>query len=418
MSSQLNQTTRENRISRTSSESIANLIQLNNMEYVLPRPISVVTNRRLIKHPSALSGANGVGSNSSLTMYLNSGDDYISGKTSYVKFDVDFAVSAGNRCDFGSRGSAVNLFSSVSYFHSSGSQMLNHSGFNTFENSKLFNMNSPDDLNNTMAVRGYSEASENYVGETQTFIIPLGVLCPIFNSSKYIPSYLASGSRLVLNTEAYATALRTENEGQEAQYNIVKAELVLDSITLSDEAISFLEETSASSGLSVVYNAYQHYKRSSVTGGSLQMDLPKAVSQATSAMIMIRNQGNLASDHLDSFLPVSVIQSIQWRLGSLLYPTYVEMCKESMYQQNQNYFKDYVKTNANTLQRYLVDEQGIAVMPLERDHLLRLSGHSTSGSRSVNVDASIDTGTFAIDGYLNYVKIARCFLFDRVLNME
>lgn len=402
-------TTTEAKVARAAP--MGDSIKLSNLEYPMIRPMSLVTQRRQIEHSAQSTSYQ---ANSTITTYINSGDDYVWGKGCYFRFDITWATQDG---DYNSQGSAVNVIDNISLYHSSGTLIDRVDGVNLRHAVWTQHTRDVDYFTRDAKNYGYSEA--NTAGTKYEYAVSLGDLHPFWNTDKLIPAMIHSGMKIVIQL-APNTIPNSGTAG--GTYTLTDPVLVMDQLTLTDSAQLFLQEQSAKNGLVFPFKSWEHIDSSSASGTSYNMSVFRAVSQATEAFAVARETANIA-DGEDSFLPDAVNTtgafSVQWKLASQYYPVKALSSQADLFHWNRNQISTDIGVRKSNLLPNATMNTGVHVVRLERDHLLKHQGVPVSGSRSLTYTASFgDAGARTIDVFMSFVKILRCFLFDRLIVSE
>ena len=411
----LSSTTRNAETMKTSKgSSIAESAKIGMLEYNMIRPSSLVTQRRSIEHSAQ---SNTYNPSSSIVTFVNSGDDYINGRTSFLRFDVAWTTTAG---DYGAYGSAVNLFDSITIHHSSGTQIERLETLNLEHMVQQVSTKTAGYLVNNATAWGHGNQSAT-ITVTNKYAIPLSHLSKFWDTDMLIPNMLHSGLKVVIGLAS--------NTGTTGGTFIVSSPTFhMDSVTLTDNAQIWLQERSAKQGLVFPFTSYEHV---STNGGgsvsSYSINVMKAVSQATFAVAVARTTASVAVDTADSFLPIALAadetqtMAVHWKLAGQQFPqsTITSLSTNYMWSRNQwgnveaeSQIQGPVDASSNDL-----EYSGIFPLSLERDHLIAGQGHPLSGSRALNFSCTFGQGAVArtVDVFVYYTKLARVYLFDKVL---
>jgi len=403
--------TREAKVARGAP--IAESIKLSDLTYPMIRPMSLVSSRRVIEHSAqSISYAPGA----AITTFLNSGDDYVFGPGSYFKFNVLFSGADGT---FVGDGSAVNCIDSISIYHSSGTLVDRVEAVN-LKHSVMQKQTHPADYFLTNAVN-YGYGATLTAGTVYKYCIPLGDLHNFWGRKKLIPAMLHSGLKVVIQLSSAATATSTTG----GTFLVQNPSFAIDSLTLTDSAQLHLQEISAKQGLVFPFLSHEHISQSTSSGTSYNQSVFRAVSQATLAVAVARTTANVNAITLDSFEPVpcaadeAKVCSVQWKLAGLFMPNKALDSMAEIWTWNQNQMSN---DSANRVAPYSVADakyNGVHMVRLERDHAIKAQGLPVSGSRSLTYSATFGTSVArTVDIFMTFVKLSRCYLFDKVIIQE
>jgi hypothetical protein len=406
-------------MSRTTSESrvagrgtpIGESIKLSNLEYPMVRPMSLVTQRRQIEHQAQSTS---YAPSSTITTFINSGDDYINGRGCYLRFDVQWTTQSGV---YGPDGSIVNCIDNISLYHSSGTLIDRVEEVGLRHSVMMKQLHTPEWFTNNATNYGYNGTDGVGAANLAKYSIPLSTLHSFWDSDKLIPAMLSSGMKVVIQLKPSAivtsgTALGT--------YVINNPIFVMDSLTLTDSAQLHLQEESAKNGLVFPFKSWDHVSQAPGSSTSYNLSVFRAVSQATDAFAVARLTADIA-DAKDSFLPVTVGAdetesfAVQWKLGSQYFPIKALDTLTDIWQFNRM----QVEADAKRVAPFPVSTNkysGVHMVRLERDALIKGQGIPVSGSRSLNYTATFGSAAIrTIDVFMGFISLARVYMFDKVL---
>lgn len=404
-------TTREGK-PEIKSEGMGTLLDKNGLRYRIPPSLSVTTQRRLITNPSQSQTYSSKGH---VNITLNSGDDYIWGKSSYMSFNLTASAAS----TFNS--SALDIIKTLTIYHSSGTEIERLENVNLFRRSYdryAYDQNYHD---KKLSVAGYDPAvyGSNLSTYTEKFIVPLNHMSGLFDTNTLLPPYLMSGMRISIDLASNEEALKA---AAATTYTISDVDIVLDSVTLADNVVKELNKTSASKGTELTWKSYEDTQKPESTQ-KLHISAERAVSRSNMAFMVARDLGNVQLQTADSLAPITYpVNQYQWRLGSSFFPNKKLDDKASMYKNAMYTFKSDGTVNYSDFKTDGADNSdGITTVLLERDDALDLSGLPVSSSRSLTLDATLDTppaSGYLINVFMTFEKVMRLFLYDKVQILE
>jgi hypothetical protein len=200
-------------------------------------------------------------------------------------------------------------------------------------------------------------------------------------------------------------------------------------LTLTDSANLFLQTESAKNGLVFPFTSYETI---SVTGTTnVTTNVLRAVSQATMAYAIGRVTTNLVNADLDSFLPIAITTaptstvasaafSVQWKIAGQYFPVKDLSNYRDLYRWNASQVSGDSNKPLSFGARYAdVAYSGIQCVRLERDHALKQQGIPVSGSRALTYTSTWGVNTAkTVDVFMEFVKLARVYMFDKVIVQE
>jgi hypothetical protein len=457
------------------------LVKANSLDYRMPPSLSVITRRSMVKHffdqPTYSSDR------TQATCVLSSGDGYVDGRNSYLSFALTSSTEA-----YLDTGSACNIIATCRITTESGVEVERVEGVNLYRRFADAHMCSEDWHSNYGETMGYtpqwqesSVAAANGAALTfdngpiadvaaagtdiivarkgvpknlalarnkTQYCIPLSKLMGLFSSTKLLPGLgLISGARIEIGIERPATALRWA--AGVGTFEMSNCHIVLDTYTLSDSILKTLNQTSATSGLEVLFDSYDRVVQPEGTS-SLNLSSKRAVSRAQWAMAVSRLTVNTTNAALDSMAAEKfAVESQQWSLAGLWLPNNplfgvdrgAGFYDVNEHAQNAQYVFGKVRecmddnmvslTKFKGVQPYSqsgpgpdflgIDSNegyGVCAVVLERSATLHGSGLPVSGSRILQLRATyFDAQPRTITLYMVYQKLARVFL-DRALIKE
>lgn len=388
---------------------IGDSIKLGRMEYNMIRPSSLVVARKMIVH-DAQSTSYTAGQN--ITTFLSTGDDAVWGRGSFLRFDVVFDGADGT---VGANGSAVNLIDNIALYHSSGTPILRIENVNLRHMINQVSTKSTAYLSSTAKSWGRNATLTD--GTTYKYSIPLKDLCDFWNRDILTPAMLHSGIKVVIGLASQATSTSTTG----SVFTVSNPAFHMDCLTLTDSANQWLQQRSASQGLVYPFKSYEHVSTAPGAATSYNINVLRAVSQAGFAVGCLRTTANVGVITADSFLPITIgadetkTMSVQWRLSGLYMPN------KSLTTLSENYMWNRLQwDNVDHDLGFGVDtvaNSGIMALNLERDtYLINGNGHPVSGSRALNLAVTCGSSVArTLDVFMDFTKLARVYLYDKVL---
>jgi hypothetical protein len=406
------------------------LMSANNLIYKVPPDLSVTNSRKLVKSFFQQSRYN---KNQSAVCIINSGDNMVDGRNSYLQFSVERkATAAGVSSSWGS-GSALNLINRVTITTASGVELDRTDSVNLIAYDMLRWTKTTEWFDTVGSLMGYGEAAKQHTNTSpyniETYCIPLRYLSGLFSTPKMLYSGLMSGLKIEIAWENELTAMKFSGAlASSESYEIVDPCIVLDSHQFMDYASRVLHEQSASiEGLEIVFPSYD------IVGGILQSTETtlhqasrRAVSQANIAWLKSRPSTNIANFAVDSFLSEdNDVKSYQFNLGSLYFPNQPITDKKEMY---ANALYSWGQLSKDKLPSVTYgefagtglanDKYAMYPVTIERSTMLESSGLPLVSGRALNVSATFNTGVQRqIDVVLQYTKVVKQFITYAVVKM-
>lgn len=395
-------------------------MKYNDLEYKFPPLLSTVRKRTLIKSQFQRSTYNTT--QRSAVCVLNNGAEYIYGPNCSLEFD--FKNTGANPLAFAT-GSWVNIIRSVTLTSASGVEVERIDYVNLLERFRSSWTCDTDWYSTKGQLMGYTNTVAS--GATAHFSIPMWCLLGIYAYKSLLPSNMMAGARLEIQFENVATAFSSASA---ASYEIKNMNILQDSCLLDDNVAAELQKKAASTGLSIMFETYDHSSFSideDTKTGNFQAS--KAVSRATRAMVAYRLTDNVASQSADSFAPGETFDVSKWqfRLGSNYYPNqHVEVTaddadtKFTEFVKHANYSYDKVDNcyDNNRITHDLYSDAngyGILATTLERSPQMNDSGLPIASSRVLELRLTFGNGkNRTVDMWVQYTKAVRVFL-DRVV---
>lgn len=423
-------------VSDTKYDEADGSLLINNLIYEMPKSLSLATGRtHTVSYPQRSSYV--VNRNNTIVFDWNTGNSFIDPANSYLRFKMvasGVLTTAASAPSFGS-GSACNLFHEMRIRSRSGVELDridNYNVYKSFEHdfSKSTNwkqtIGASYFLDSTAAIFNVANSVK------QEVTIPLTELSTFFTPLKrqLIPPQLASGLHIELGleslTKAFIDAYGWFQAGSSLELQDIQ--MVLDTVTMSDETSKLLNLESSSSGLEYAYpRIYSNMITVDAGSSNINVQIQKAVSQATHVFTIIQNNTNVNSAGVDSFLSESFrTKSWQYRLGAMYYP-HIPVQSDVTTAVNTKGLETYLLALASYDKMKMPFSESsmtpadfsanhtIHAVSLERNQSLSVSGLPINNSRVLEFicerDASSD-GSAKRDvlSFLCYISVARSYI--------
>jgi hypothetical protein len=405
-----------------SSESV---LFANNLDYKLPTPSSVVTNR-VLKRNYFQNRSYGEGQ--TMVCTLSTGTDQVDLKNSSLVLQIKTsknAVGTNYQADFG-EGSAVNLVKNMRINHRSGTTYTNTQKLNQWRKVQDRYNESSQWFASVGSLMGYDQKLDfgTTAGreETKLAIIPLSHLHPFFapEGGKLLPSVMASGMRIEIDLEAAATAFYERaliDTGSLGSYEILGCYIETMNISLMDSAQASLNTVAQQSSLEYVFKDIFTSQNSHPSNNTqVNIDVNKSVAFADTAYAIVQPQANLNDIEIDGFRTQYISGKFDWTLGSNHYPNVKIDNEPSAYHTalvTFDKFKSMVPTDV-TFEKFLASD-GVYAVSLERDTALALSQSPVNASRALRFELAFDTAPTTaslITVYMSYLTSVRSTLLS------
>lgn len=406
---------------------MSNLLKLNKLNFTVPKSFSVVTKRSQVRTKAQNSNYT---ENDTMSILCNSGDLFWYGKNSYLIFEVEM-ISADlgiETAAFGKRGSAINLFDTVTLTSASGTeidrreQVYIDAYLNDCFKCQESYWKTMKEVEGASLVDDGQEVTRIAGTAVKRYIVPLRCLSHLFDSENLLPANLMSGMRIdiTLNRKQIAFLWSGTYTGTPVTaYAIKNLEIVADAYQLSDAVTKKLNQISATSGLEVLYNGVLQNSR--VTGSTeILLNTTQSCSRAVRVVAFNRLKTSAEAYNQDSIRGegASKYTSFQINVGSLYYPLQTITNTEAMYAYALMAFDKYIMScNDPSFVSYsdFLANEGIIATDLRRDVFGSISGIAIASSRMLEVVARTSDAVNRVWSlFVVYNKVARIFL-DRVV---
>lgn len=331
---------------------ITRLLSINDMIYTKGASVNPVVVRQQ-KEMVADNGSGATfGPGGRIYLTLQTGTDFIDPLNSYLAFDITTTSTGGNANPAILLGSgALRLFSDsvvtarssqeldrcermnlLNYHLVRGEaidlQNYNYNGLFCASGNGITEANSTDPVSSTVPGRPWSSPSNGSGTAIGTVCVPLKFLSPIFNSTKLMPPHLSRGLRLELACATFKDAFTNVQNaiGGTPTYSISGVRAVMDSYSVADSVLAYLnaEWASTPSGLVYEYKSWVTTPQDNIPTGStvVNLDLRRSLSMALDAVCAVR-QTYAANDFKEDTLASAIVantSTTQWRIGSTYLP--------------------------------------------------------------------------------------------------
>lgn len=407
---------------------------INNLIYSMPKSMSVCVNRTHVQQfPTSMSNVK-VGRDSVLIWDWNTGNNYIDCSNSYLKFRLKATATTALVAPptFGVFGSALNLFKEVRIRSRSGTE-LNRTENANLLNNYLLQYSRTQNYIDTIGSAFYLNSTVSPFNTANTLIseisIPLSLLDSFFRPLKgvLIPSQLSSGLHIEISLESIARAFKDPAGyfGAGALLEMIDISMMLDSSSLSDDTSRLMNLESSNTGLEYCYTRNHNVNSIYPLGtNNINLQISKAVSQATQIFTIISNAANSNLSTVDSFVSEGYkVSAWGYRLGSSYYPNQPILdnltgsingvqsflMAMSSFEKMKNPFQESSMT-LNKFQNSL----SVLSVDLQRNQSLQVSGQASNNSRLLELNmtrnGAADTDKIEVNAFLSYISVCRTFI--------
>lgn len=398
--------------------------------YGVPNDTSVVVNRTIKRNKFERDSYN---PRETAICIFPTGTDYIDTRRSYLSFELKTPpTSEGEtttRWLFGVHGSACNIIKTVTIYARSGEELCRIEDFNLFSNMMLPLTHERDWFNRQGAGMW---CGDRIYASSQTCVIPMYILSPLFGYGRLLPAALVSGMRVELTLEetdkAFFGALHFKDNqleftipiGLGEDYSISDIRFNLETVKLGDSIRMALEERTSTSGLELVYFGWRHTftEPGHDMQKGVQLTISDSYARALRAFARVRSRENpgesngvIQEKQRDSFRAEHIfpVSEYQWRLGERYYPD----------KPVSNGGRPIIETYTNTL--IAADQwnskRSQSFLPLLHDDTMSaITGETMAGSITAGVGATYlgflpsfvgQIGSFTRDSHVIGVDLTR-----------
>jgi len=410
------------------------ILSRNGLFYKMPQSLSTSVNRtfkrEFAQKQTYLQGQ-------TMVFDLNTGSDYIDPTSCMLSFDLIVVATTNtptvnDEYSFGqTSGTAANLISEIRILSKNGTEIDRTQNANVLAK-VMTDYTYSVEGQKTLEMAGYLAAggadfsANNAVPVTKKFVIPMSLISGFFRPTvkgMKLPSGLTSGLRIEMTLEVASRALfNTSNStGRNMTYTLNNPIIFMMSHSLNDPTQAALMKNSAETGLEYTFPSYFNTPLTTASG-SINEQVKKAVSQATSVFTPIYLTANATNELQDSFASIgsSLLENFQYRVGSNYYP---QQSVSSIGQLAETTEAWYISLGAFNKMRdirtfpanvdkidYDTGGKFLVAVPLETDSLLNLSGVPLNNSNVLELRMSVTGAEKTFHIFVEYISIARTFI--------
>ena len=386
------------------------ILATNGLRYKMPMPLSTTMVRTLKRQYSQKQSYD---SNETIVFDLN-----VSGQVDPEKSYLTFKFkcldnnSAGVASAFGRNG-FLSLIREIKISSKNGVELERIQHLNQYAQYWIPANNSAVETARTALLTGYERGySAGDSGAGVRVVIPMRSITALFRphiKGQKIPSMLLAGSRIEITLESVARAVTTT--GAPVKFVVEAPTIVLMEHACNDNTLKVLTQESSQNGLEYVYDrVFTSYEESNSAIVNLQ--IKKAVSQATSVTTVITDPNNVNSQNAESFNSVDVnatpalFSKFNYRHASNYYPHQaIDNVGEVFNLQNCNNVDD----NSIAYAEFLTENFNVST-PLKTEHSISSSGLAVNNSASISLEYEGNTTNKTYYTFLVYTCLARAFL--------
>ena len=417
---------------------------INNLDYTLPSPETVATQRNDMRN---YFDQRNYSAGQTMRAVFQTGSRFVDVLNSQLVFDLNATNVAGATVTWG-KGSALNLIKNVRVYHKNGTELVNIQNHNLSQMIEDKNSKSRQWFDTVGYPMGYDVSTSNnaglgfqsnitataiqrdpVLGGKAQFIIPLSCIAPIFNpvQKQLMPgNALAMGLILEIDLATSKEAVVRTGGASDTELSISDIYLNLSTTVLSDMAIGTLNDVASKNLIEYVYvDTYTSRISQPAGNGTISTSVNKAVSFADHIVACELPAANTNSQTADSFklsggdLP----SQYQYQLGSIQLPSQVftDTLSASYIQMLKTYNKFRDDAEAPALSYLNFDINCLTkTCSFSKDQLLSLSQLPINSSRSLRYEQKYiapPPAPQSVFVFLHYIKSIRCSLSDATVNM-
>jgi hypothetical protein len=388
-------------------------LDLNNLGYEPDTDPSVAVNRQLVKrYPDKTTYKDG-----EKMAFTLGGTSFMDGKNSSLIVGLK-AESSSSLFNFGvQQGSIFNIVKRIVISDPSGESLCDINNFNAF--SAITNRMKLSEQYHTILGDSIGSRVSNFsVADTHYFQMPLRLLSPFFDNDQLIPPMIGDGMIIEIYLEDPKQAMIAT--GGVDSYQILNPEMVFDTSQLADQYLKMLSDMPMTYEYS---NVVQDSSFMPSADGEITFEIPRALSTATSAIAVLRDQTNLRSGANNGFkmvgpsITVNPQDEMQWQLGSILFP--LQPAKGSLNIYNALLSSQQVLTSSNCdsfdipYGSLFATDIGVYSVDLCRSRMYANSGRELSNGQrlSINIKQSV-AANYVVDVFIYH--ISRCVGFNKI----
>ena len=406
--------------SKLSSKDLDEMLDISNLSYVAEDDANLIVERTQ-KIQYADSPTYDPSSNNLVIINWQTGEDYISGRDSSLRFSLDTTSTDGNDftnvAKFGN-GSVLNIFKRIRVVSRSG-VVINDIDEAHLLNALKTNYHHTYEWRTEQQGKTLVGCGDEVAGPTTGtvyFDIPLSMLAGIFDLDMLLPSMLCRGLRIEATLAPLAEVFQQTAGGQVeiTGYSIKEVQCNLDSYRLSAGAVNKLNDLSKSSaGLVIQYHDYENSQFKKGAGATnFSGEVRKVASMANQVWAVLRKDTqNLATDFFETSPD---IDTYQYRIGSLYLPVQDVQSKNlKQYYQQVNYVLGRLNSGKELGVRFSEFGKNLmAVASIDR-YWLKNSGLAINNSTTLTwsmTRAGNNPDAYRVDIFLKHTRSLSVFL--------
>jgi hypothetical protein len=342
-----------------------------------------------------------------------SGSEFVYAKNSNLHLKLKVTSSVATTFTFGQKvGSACNLVRRTRILAPDGACISDVQNLNAYAAISQRLYHSKDFTEVVGESYGWNETGANKpIGVELSFTIPLRMLSPFFNADALLPPVLTDGMTFEFYLENRQQAIRAGNIDQD--YVISMPELALDTTRVSDGILNNITSRPMTYEFTDVVQS-----QTSMSGVDKQVyyEVPQSLTNATSAIALLRNSTALDAHSADGFLFIGPIAAsdlvddddqMEWRVGSTLLPQQRAIGGARIYNclLNARGMNTGTPTNFN-IGRDIGYENvyGVYMCDLKRSHLYANSGRELSNGQRLSVFIKQQRAyEYQVDVFVQYI---------------
>jgi len=386
-------------------ENKMDMLYTNNFQYVGPTPSSCTLNRVLKRQ---VFGLRNYSASQTMVCQLNTGTDFVDCTNSSIVFSIQTVGTPAYSVDFG-EGSAMNIVRNIRIFHRSGTSYTNTQRMNLYRKTEDNMSESAEWFTTIGDLMGYGNTSVfSSASVTEyTFVVPLSKLHPFFDATDgvFLPPQMASGLRIEIDlsnpNEAFVET-SAEAGTNFTSYNITDVYINAMSVTLTDDAVSSVNQVSQSQSLEYVYRDV-FTSVQPVNSTTLSVDVNRSVGYADSAYMILQKLFGVSLISDDAFENEFLNGQWWFRLGSNQYPNQQITDEKNAYSTALITWDKFKSTvSPRTTFQLFSTTNGVYSVTLERDSALALSQSPVNASRALRFELTLDANP-GINTYLSII---------------
>jgi len=315
------------------SSADSEILARNGLFYKMPQSLSTSVNRTFKKE---FAQKQSYTPNQTMVFDLNTGSDYIDPKSCMLSFNLAVVATTAPHVDddydFGQNsGTAANLIREIRLISKNGTEIDRIQNANVLAKI-LTDYTFSEEGQKTLEMAGYlpvGGATFDATNVDRRFVIPMSLISGFFRPTvkgMKIPSGLSSGMRIEITLETAERAIRFETGGGTVvTYTVSDPVIYMMSHSLNDPTQAALMKNSAETGLEYTFPSYFNTPESVGASATVNIQVKKAVSQATSVFAGLYDNNSAQVEAKDSFASVSgsLLTNFQYRVGANYYPQQV-----------------------------------------------------------------------------------------------